>query len=163
MYVCMYVCIFTVCSQTFILFCLRKTSVSVETYKLFPWIFVAFIQRPLIFALWVFPFNLRKTRDQRPLGRDPDKSWCHGHITVKLFWSQSMALWTLVAAYEHAAANPHGTMGCDQKSFIILVMWWGHQLLSRSLPNGHLSRVSQRLGWELITLPPYIIVQYQDG
>ena len=34
--------------------------------------------------------TLRETRDKRPLRRDPDKSWCHGHTSVKLFWSRSM-------------------------------------------------------------------------
>ena len=36
----------------------------------------------------------------------------------------------------------HGAMGYDEESFIIV--WWWHQLLSRSLPNGRLSRV---LSW----------------
>ena len=34
--------------------------------------------------------SLRETRDKRPSGNDPDKSWCHRHISVKLSWSQSM-------------------------------------------------------------------------
>ena len=40
--------------------------------------------------------SLRETRDKRPLGRDPDMSWCHRHTKsmIKLF---------LVAA--------HGSMG----------------------------------------------------
>ena len=49
----------------------------------------------------------------------------------------------------------HGAMSCDQESFIILVVWQWHQLLSRSLPNGCLSWVSRRLGRELFTLPLY--------
>ena len=46
-------------------------------------------------------------------------------------------------------------MDCSQKSFIILVVWRRHQLLSRSLPNGSLSRVSHRLWREPFTLPSY--------
>ena len=33
-------------------------------------------------------YNRRETRDKWPLGRDPDRSWCHSHISVKLSWSQ---------------------------------------------------------------------------
>ena len=45
--------------------------------------------------------SLRETRDKRPLDRDPDRSWCHGHSSVKLFWS---------AAYECAAAQSNGRL-----------------------------------------------------
>ena len=40
--------------------------------------------------------SLRKTRDKRPLSRDPDMSWCHCHTTslIKLFWSQPMDPWS---------------------------------------------------------------------
>ena len=41
-----------------------------------------------------------ETRDKWPLGRDPDRNWCHHHTSVKLFWSQPMTLWTSVATYE---------------------------------------------------------------
>ena len=39
--------------------------------------------------------NLRETRDERPLDRESDRSWCHRHTTsmIKLFWSQPMATW----------------------------------------------------------------------
>ena len=40
--------------------------------------------------------------------------------------------------------------GRDQESFTLV--WWWHQLLSGSLANGRLSRVSLRLGRELFTL-----------
>ena len=33
-------------------------------------------------------YNRRETRDKPPLGRDPDKSWCHLPTSVKLPWSQ---------------------------------------------------------------------------
>ena len=36
-------------------------------------------------------YNRRETRDKQPLVRDPGRSWCHFHNSVKLFWSQSMA------------------------------------------------------------------------
>ena len=36
-------------------------------------------------------YNRRKTRDKRPLGKDPDRSWCHRHTIVNLSWSQPMA------------------------------------------------------------------------
>ena len=56
----------------------------------------------------------------------------------------------------YVAAHFHGAIGCNQNSFIILVVWQWHQLLSRFLPNGQLSRVSHRLGWELFFLPSYV-------
>ena len=46
-----------------------------------------------------------ETRGKRPLGRDPDKSWCHRHTSVKLSWSKSMTPWTQAVAYECAAAQ----------------------------------------------------------
>ena len=43
-----------------------------------------------------FSDSLRETRNKRLLGRDPDRSWCHRHTCVKLYfpWSQSMNPWT---------------------------------------------------------------------
>ena len=38
--------------------------------------------------------SLRETRDKRPLGRDPDRSWCHCHTSAKLSLSQPMDPWT---------------------------------------------------------------------
>ena len=58
-----------------------------------------------------------------------------------------------------ATADAHTVMGCHQKSFIILVVWRWHQLLSRSLPNSRLSQVSRRLGRELFTLPSYLLIK----
>ena len=37
-------------------------------------------------------------RDKRPLGKDPDRSWCYCN-SEKLFWSQLMAPLTLEASY----------------------------------------------------------------
>ena len=91
-------------------------------------------------ARWkVLAYNQHETLDKRPFGRDPDRSWCHLHTS-------------------EAGCNPriHGARSCDQKSFIVLVVWQWHQLLFGSLPNGRLSRVSYKLGQELFTLPSYI-------
>ena len=35
-------------------------------------------------------YNQRETRDKWPLDRDPDRSWCYLHTSVKLSWSQPM-------------------------------------------------------------------------
>ena len=45
--------------------------------------------------------SLRETRDKRPLGRDPERSWCHRHTMsmIEPFWSQAMARWVSAAAY----------------------------------------------------------------
>jgi hypothetical protein len=32
--------------------------------------------------------NRREAQDKRTLGRDPSRSWCHRHTSVKLSWSQ---------------------------------------------------------------------------
>ena len=50
-------------------------------------------------------YNQRKSREKRSLGKDPDRSWCHLHTRLKLFWLQSMALRTSAAAYECTAAQ----------------------------------------------------------
>ena len=47
--------------------------------------------------------SLCEIRGKQPLCRDPDRGWCHHHhtsILLKLFWSQPMAPWTSVSAYE---------------------------------------------------------------
>ena len=46
--------IFTVCSHTFTLFWLRKTSVIIEIYQMS--FCVPFLRRSLHFSVWVFPF-----------------------------------------------------------------------------------------------------------
>jgi hypothetical protein len=35
-------------------------------------------------------YNRHETRDMWSLVRDPDRSWCHIHTSVKLFWSHPM-------------------------------------------------------------------------
>ena len=47
-------------------------------------------------------------------------------------------------------------MGCEQKSFIILVVWRWHQLLFYSLSKGCLSWVACRRGRELFRSPSYL-------
>ena len=41
--------------------------------------------------MFYLAWNRRETRDNRPLGKDPDRSWCHFHTSLKLFWSRPMA------------------------------------------------------------------------
>ena len=96
-------------------------------------------------------YNRCETRDKWSLGRDPDRSWCYLHTRVKLFWSQPMAPWTLAAANE-CYSSVHGSMGCDQESFILV--WWWHQLLSWSLPMADCLKfhIDCRLGQILFTL-----------
>ena len=54
--------------------------------------------------------SLRKTLDKRPLGKDPDRSWCHRHTTswpmIKLSWSQPMAPWNSAAAAAAQSMDP---------------------------------------------------------
>ena len=78
-------------------------------------------------------YNRCETRDKRPLGRDPDRSWSHLHTSVKLF---------LVTAYSSMDINDsigvyyrsvHGPMCFVQKSFTLVWRW--HQFLSDSLPT----------------------------
>ena len=52
-------------------------------------------------------------------------------------------------------------MGCNQESFVMLIVWWWHKVLSGSLPNNLLYRVQRRLGWELFTLPSYMCIIHQ--
>ena len=43
-------------------------------------------------GLKTFRPSLRETRDNRPLDRGSNRSWCHTTSMIKLFWSQSMAI-----------------------------------------------------------------------
>ena len=67
-------------------------------------------------ARWKFldlAYNRRKTRDKRPLGRDPDRCWCHCHTSVKHFF--------FVAAHgQHMGVLP-------------LSPWWSHGLRPKML------------------------------
>ena len=87
-------------------------------------------------------YKRRETRDKRPLGSYPDRGWCH----ATLGWN------FLVAAYGSMVIggsirgcwrSVRGAMGCDQGRFTLV--WWWHQLLSGSLHNILLSRLSRRL------------------
>ena len=95
-------------------------------------------------------YNWCETQDMQPLGRDPDRSWCHRHNSIKLFWSQAMAPWTSAAAYEYV----HGAMGCQKKNLYSSVA-----VPSAHVPLGRLSKfhISCRLGHEIFTLPMYIM------
>ena len=62
-------------------------------------------------------YNQRETWNKRPLGRDPDRSWCHLHIGVKLFWSQPMAPWTLAAAYACTATQSMDPWTATKRSY----------------------------------------------
>ena len=59
----------------------------------------------------------RETREKLPLAREPDRSCCHFHTSVKLFWSQPLALWTSAAAYECAAAQSMDPWAATKKAF----------------------------------------------
>ena len=39
-------------------------------------------------------YNRCKTRGKWPLGKEPDRSWCHRHTPMKISWSQPMDPWT---------------------------------------------------------------------
>ena len=58
----------------------------------------------------------RETRDKRSLGRDPSRSWCHRHTSVKLFWSKPMDSWTSAAAYEFDAAHSMDPWAATKKA-----------------------------------------------
>ena len=62
--------------------------------------------------------NRRETRDKRQLDRESDRSWCHLHTSVKLFWSQSMAPWTSAAAWTMTKKALHQRDG-DSTSCLI--------------------------------------------
>ena len=104
-------------------------------------------------------YNRHETQDKWLLGRDPDRSllslmsmepWA---VTKK---ATGMEVTPAPVRVSYAAADVHGAMGCDQKSFTLVRRW--HQFLSGSLPNGCLYQVSHRLGRELFTLPSYIYI-----
>ena len=65
-------------------------------------------------------YNQRETGEKRPLGRDPDRSWCHLHTSVKHFWAQSMAPWLSAAAYECAAAQSWDLWQISSLSFFFV-------------------------------------------
>ena len=65
--------------------------------------------------------NLCETWDKRPLDRNPDRSWCHLHTSVKLYWSQPMAPWTSVVAYECAAAQSMDPWAATKKALHVAV------------------------------------------
>ena len=89
-------------------------------------------------------YNRRETWDKWLL----DRSRCHLHTSLNLFWSRSMAPWTLAAAYECAAAQSMDKWAVIKKAFEECggdtSSFLGH------LPKFH---IGCRLGRELLTLP----------
>ena len=105
-------------------------------FQVFPFIMMSQYTR-VVCKVSNLAYNRQETRDKSLFGRDPDWRHCHLHTGLKLF---------LVAA--------HGSMdigrsirvwihGLRSRSFTGVWRW--HQLLSGSLPNGCLPRVSHRL------------------
>ena len=73
-----------------------------------------------IWARWIvlgLAYNRHKTWYKWPFGKDPDRSWCQRHISVKLSWSQPMEV---SDSHSYAATDVHGAMGCDRKSFTLV-------------------------------------------
>jgi len=70
----------------------------------------------VVWKLSNLAYNRRETREKRLLGRDPDRSLCHLHTSLKCFWSQSVPPWTSTAAYECAAAQSMDPWGATQKA-----------------------------------------------
>ena len=118
-------------------------------------------------------YNRRGTQDKEQFGRDLNRSWCHLHTSVKLLAAAHGAmdisgrirahcrldqeLFTLPVCYRRCPWS-HGLW---TKKIYHKIVWRWHQLLSRSLPNGHLFRVSCGLGRELFTLPLMYWVTYK--
>ena len=93
-----------------------------------------------IFSLF---YSRSETQDKRPLGREQDRSWCHRHTSVKLSWSQPMNLWTERQHTHTLLPMSMEPWAAAKQSFTLVWRW--HQLLSWSLLNGYLFRVSRRL------------------
>ena len=51
----------------------------------------------VVWKVFELAYNQRENRDKQQLGRDQDRSWCHCHTSVKFFWSEPKASWTLPA------------------------------------------------------------------
>ena len=64
----------------------------------------------------IVTYNRCKTRQKRLLGRDPGRSRCHLHTSVKLSWSQPIAPWTSPAAYECDAAQSMDPWAATKKA-----------------------------------------------
>ena len=99
-------------------------------------------------------YNRREIRDKRPLGRGPDRSWCHLH-TIKLSWSLPVVSWTSATAYECAAARSMDPLAATKKAL--------HQCggNTSSCPGPYATaacaefHVGCRLDREIFTLPLY--------
>ena len=99
-------------------------------------------------------YNPGETRDKRPLGRDPDRSWRHRHSSVKLPWSQYM---DPLSERQHTRMLPPMFMKPCATTKKLYTSGAVTPPRLRSLPDERLSRVSSLL-WarlELFTLPSY--------
>ena len=85
-------------------------------------------------------YNQQEIQAKRLLGWDPDRSWCHLHTSLKLFWSWPMAPWTSAACAAAQSMDPWAAIKKASQE-----CWRWHQLLYASLPNGRLSQVSHQL------------------
>jgi hypothetical protein len=78
--------------------CLEKNLVLTSTQ-------IMVIYTRVVWKVSDLAYNKWETRDKRLLGRDPDRSRCHLHTSLKLFSSRPMAPWTSATAYERVVAQ----------------------------------------------------------
>ena len=64
-------------------------------------------------------YNRRETRDKRPLGRDPDRSWCHCHTSVKIFLVTTHGSMDIGGSIRVCCHSVRGSIG-DQESFTLV-------------------------------------------
>ena len=76
-------------------------------------------------------YNRRKTREKRPLGRVPDRSWYDLHTSVKLFLVASHGTMDIGGSIRVCCSSVYGSMCCDKEGSTLVWRW--HQLLSASL------------------------------
>jgi len=136
----------------------------------------------VVWKLSDLAYNRRETRDKQLLGRDPgqecaaaqsmdswaaiqkasqecggDTSSCPGPYPTAACpeFNIGCRLGRELSTLPVCCPHVHGVIGCDQKSFIILIVWRWHQLLSDSLTKGRLPQVLRRLGRKLFKPPSY--------
>ena len=96
------------------------------------------VYRRVVWKVLNLAYNWPETWDKRLLGRDPDRSWCHIHTNVKLFFVTAHGSMNIGGSIWMCCCSVHGSMCCNQESFTLVLQW--HQLLSRFLPNGYTRR-----------------------
>ena len=97
-------------------------------------------------------YNQRESRDKRSLGRNPDRSWCYRHTSVKFSWSQPIDPWTSAQPWAATKKALHWC-DCDTSSC-------PGSYPTAACPEFH---VAYRLGRELFRPPsthiyPYLIL-----